>query len=324
MTDPPPVHSPVPTTHPSSSLSRAPRPASKLILLILFLLTFLAGILALSQSNSPRPATPALPDSPSSPRIAALSPAIAVILHDLNLDHLIVGRHSHDLILDPSIPVCFDFQNADYEQLLAVNPTHILLQLQSQKPPPRLAELAATHHWHIHDLPILTLDDIRTATSRLASLFSPGADKPLLLEMTRAWSPRPNSFKGSILLLAALDPPSALGPGSWHHQILERLGGKPAITSGSPYITLDAEDILSMQPEAILLILPRSPTSAPSPAPSIDDLRRRIGRIATLDIPANRHNRLALIDNPLAHTPSTAMIGLADELAAILERWGSN
>lgn len=46
-----------------------------------------------------------------------------------------------------------------------------------------------------------------------------------------------------------------------------------------------------------------------------------LGRIGTLDIPAVRAGRLALIDDPLSLTPSSAMIGFANELAGILEAW---
>lgn len=282
--------------------------------MILFLLTLFAGIFALSQSPSTSP------PADSQPRIAALSPAISVILHDLGLEHLIVSRHSWDLVLDRSIPVGHD-DRPDYEALLSVEPTHILLQLEAAQPPPRLLQFANEGRWQLITIPILSLDSIRSATTTLANLFAPGADQPLLNAMDVAWSKRDRIFTGRTLVLAALDPPSALGPGSWHHQLLERLGGAPAIRSGSPYITLDAEDILAMQPEAILLIHPRSPTAAPSPKPSTEDLLQRLGRLATLDVPAIRDRRIALIDNPLAHTPSTAMIGLADEMAVILERW---
>ncbi len=291
----------------------------KFILSCLFLIAAVAGGLSLVLPRT-TPAAPTTP--PSAPRIAALSPALAVTLKDLGVANLIVGRHSYDLVLDKSIPVCFDLQNADYEKLLSVHPTHILLQLQSQKRPARLDELATANNWRILDFPILALDDIKSTTTRLADLFNPGADRPLLREMDRAWSTRANAFTGKVLLLGAVDPPSALGPGSWHHQLLERLGGTPAVTQGSPYITFDAEDILHMKPDAILLILPRDPTT-PAATPTIDELRRQLGRVGTLDIPAIRNSRLALIDNPLAHTPSTAMIGLADEMAAILERWNS-
>lgn len=273
-------------------------------------------LLALGHFIRPKPSI----DTPlGSPRIASLSPALSIILRDLGASHLVVARHKYDLILDESIPVGWD-ERPDYEQLLSAHPTHLLLQLQSTRLPSRLSDFASTHNWRITDFPILALDDIKTATTTLANLFKPGADQPLLQHMDRAWSKRPNVFTGRVLLLAGLDPPAVLGPGSWHYQLLERIGGTPAVTQGSQWITLDAEDILALKPDAILLILPRSPTAPPS-TPTLNDLRRQLGRIGTLNIPALEHSRIAFIDNPLAHTPSTAMIGLADEMASILQRW---
>jgi ABC-type Fe3+-hydroxamate transport system substrate-binding protein len=43
--------------------------------------------------------------------------------------------------------------------------------------------------------------------------------------------------------------------------------------------------------------------------------------LAKLDIPAVRRGRIAIIDDPLAHTPSTAMIGVARAMARALEPW---
>lgn len=308
--------SPLNPIEPSLKLRSSYSPlVTKPTLLILFLIAAAAGIIAL---GLPRAKTQ-VHTPPGSPRIAALSPALAVTLRDLGLSDLIVARHGYDMVLDESIPVGLD-RELDYEQLLAAHPSHILLQLQSSKRPARLDQLAASNHWQVLDFSILTLDDIRTSTTQLAELFAPGADKPLIRQMDSAWSRRPNIFTGRILLLAGLDPPSALGPGSWHHQILERIGGAPAITQGSPYITLDAEDVLSMKPDAILVILPRGRDAPPS-SPTTDDLRRQLGRLGTLDMPAVTNSRIALIDHPLAHTPSSAMIGLADQMTEILTGW---
>ena len=101
------------------------------------------------------------------------------------------------------------------------------------------------------------------------------------------------------------------------------MGGTPAIASGAPYVTMDAEDILKLKPDAIVLVLPRGRgVQAPSP-PTFADLVTLLGPIGRLDLPAIRSQRIALIDDPLAHTPSTAMIKLADEFRTILEGWSA-
>lgn len=262
---------------------------------------------------------------PVEPRIVAMSPGIAVTLRDLGVADRIVGRHAFDMVLPGSVPVCGDERELDYESLIRVRPTHVLVQAGRRAIPERLATLASERGWTVERLDLLTLDDVRASASRFAHQFcaEPARAADLEARMAAAWSRRAGGFDkaGRILILAAVSPSSALGPGSWHHQILERIGGTPAITEGDPYITLDAEDVLRIAPDGIVLVLPRSPGAAPGPPPPVDELKSLLGRVGTLDIPAVRSGRVALIDDPLAHTPSTAMIGLADELARILEGW---
>lgn len=264
-----------------------------------------------------------LPAPPSTPRIVALSPALAIMLRDLGVSNQVVGRHGWDMVLDKSVSVCGDQAGIDYEALLRVAPTHILLEWGGRPLPSRLGEMAGEHHWEVTNYTLLTLDDLQAAAADLQRRFAPGVPS-LSDRMAAAWSRRGDGFghAGRVLLLLSADPPAALGPGSFHQQILERIGGTPAIAEGKPYITMDAEDVLRLAPDAIILIAPRSADAPARPAPaSTDEVRALLGRVGALDIPAVRDGRLALIDDPLALTPSSAMIGFADELARILEGW---
>lgn len=83
---------------------------------------------------------------------------------------------------------------------------------------------------------------------------------------------------------------------------------------------LDAEDVLRLDPAGIVLISPRGVGTARASVGEAD-LLARLGRLGDLDIRAVREGRVALIDDPLALLPSTAMAGFADRLAAILESW---
>lgn len=268
--------------------------------------------------------------APTSPRIVALSPAAAVTLRDLGLAQSIVGRHAYDLVLDPSLPSCGDQLGLDFENLLHVQPTHIIIQWGKRDLPARLTQLAAEHAWTITTYDPLTLADLRSSTRQLATLFetAPGFDKAnaqhLLAEFDRAFAKRtPDLSKaGKVLLLWSASPPAALGPGSWHHQILTALGATPAIATGAPSISLDQEDILKLAPDAIVLVIPRDRDAKPAAQPLSADARvQLLGPLATLNLPAIQTNHVALIDDPLAHTPSTAMIHFADELAEVLEKW---
>lgn len=300
---------------------------------------FLA-IVALALLSACEERTPAtLPSAPSRTtaaanqplRIVALSPAIAQTLRDLGLERDIVGRHAFDLSLDPALPVCGDQTGVDYEALLSVRPTHIYLEWGPRELPPRLVELAAANDWTVKSYNLLTLDEVESTAADLYATLRvargparPWGSTDIALSMQEAWSrqdfgPHP---VGRVLLLAGVEPPGALGPGSFHAQILDRLGGTPAITTGAAWQVLDAEDVLTLKPDGIIIFRPRKRDTPPAQL-AAPELRAAIGHLGTLDIPANRTGRIALIDDPLGLTPSTAMIGVARRMAEILHTWSA-
>lgn len=276
-------------------------------------------------------------------RLVALSPAIAVMLGDLGLQSRIVARHDYDLVLPDDLPSAGHQQRIDYETLIAVRPTHVVLEWGARPLPQRLTRLAERRGWTVMNYSMTSLDEIAAAWDDLAlDLLGDRPRPPISREgllpdvdpdrldvdlpsaaLARALRPldaNPDNV-GRVLLLAGLEPPGVLGPGSAHHDVLGRLGVRPAVDEGSPWMTLDLEDILTLSPDAIVIVKPRAP-GTPDADPTPDELRERLGRLAELGIPAVRRDRIALIDHPLALLGGSAIIDYADELRDILRRWG--
>ncbi|MEZ6233253.1 MAG: ABC transporter substrate-binding protein [Phycisphaerales bacterium] len=273
------------------------------------------------------------------PRYVVLSPALAVMLRDLGHEDRIVARHAYDLVLDEDLPVAGELGRIDYEVLIAARPTHALVEWGNagQALPERLESLARERHFEIMRFTLLTLADIRDAVDTLeATLPSTDPAPPDGFwqdRMDAAWVnnrlddtglPR-FERAGRILLVAATNPTIGVtGPGSWHHQIVEAIGGTPAISDGAPWMELSAEDVVRLAPDAILLIQPRG-RDEPDAAPATpDEVLERLGVLARLDIPAIQSRRVALIDDPLAHTPSTAMVPLTDQIARSWLWWSAS
>lgn len=272
--------------------------------------------------------------SGESPRIVALSPAIAIILRDVGAGDRVVGRHAWDMVLDPALPVCGDQTGIDFEQLIEVRPTHILTQWGERALPGRLTELADARGWAIDDHRLLTLADVIETCNELDRAFGRRADaeeagengerppRELLgdrLVRTIAEHRRDRASLGPVLLLHGSEPPTALGPGSFHHEILVELGATPAISDGAAYMTLDLEAVAELSPGVIVLIQPRE-VGSPDPGDAgWAGLERRLGGIPRLDIPAVRGRRVVLIDEPLALIPSSSLIGFARDLARALD-----
>lgn len=292
-------------------------------------------------STSPSTTPPA---TTSKARLVVLSPGLAVILRDMSLGDRIVARHAYDSATTQAIPAAGDEAGIDEEVLLRVAPTAVLLQQSARPISQRLLDSAQSRGFEILTVPMLSLEDIPKATRAMDALIarlegtSPTINDPasatskLLREMDRAWTPRTthSNQPQRVLLLISVDPPAALGPGSWHHDMLVRLGGTPAITQGSPYIELDTESLLRLAPDAIVLITTElrsqseiSPALVPIANADLDQalVRARLASLAKLNIPAFINSKLAAIDDPLSLTPSSAMIPFADRLRAILIAW---
>ncbi|MBX3323565.1 MAG: hypothetical protein KF757_11305 [Phycisphaeraceae bacterium] len=267
------------------------------------------------------PPTPEADDAPDAARLVVLSPALTIMLADVGAQHLIVGRHDFDLTLR-HLPAAGHQGAIDYEMLLLLQPTHVLIEWGERALPTRLVALSAQHNWELEHVTLLTLDDISRVADDMHTRFGakPESEPPSAV-LARALEPRRPSLVGvgRVLLLGTLDPPAALGPGSWHHQMLLRLGATPAIEHGTPWIELDREDLLTLAPDVIVLMMPREGGMGIGATGA--DAVSQLGTIATLRLPAIENSRVAVLDGPLYLTPSTAMTACARDLASVLGAW---
>lgn len=258
----------------------------------------------------------ATPGDAKAVRVVALSPAIAVTLADLGLADRIVARHAYDNFSNPALPVVGDQSGIDYESLVRVNPTHVLLEWGSRDPPPRLTALAASRGWTVRTFKLLTLADIRSATGELAALVggpdAAAAAERLVREMDHAWAPRPGLGVrvGTTLTLYWTDPVGAAGPGSFHEQILRGLGVRPADVGRSPYAVLDPETVRRMDPDTILLIMPDA---------DVRDPAALLGPLSHMDLRAVRERRVAVVTDRFGQTPCSRLGGVAEAMADALQ-----
>ncbi|MFI4892777.1 MAG: ABC transporter substrate-binding protein [Phycisphaerales bacterium JB058] len=282
-------------------------------LAITLILTGLLAVLPSCSNDTKEPGTSETRDN--QPRIVSLSPAGSKILIDLGLEETIVGRHNFDRAASADVPPVGEQGAIDYEKLLSIGPTHVIVQTDSQSMPARLTQIAGEAGFEIMNLTrTLTLDDVQRATRQLEDRFASGAG--LAEQLAHAIKPRDEGRPGwGTVLIAMQTAPTVdiLGPGSAHHELIERLGYTPAITDGKPYMPTDAEDVLAMDPGVIVLVMPRAPDEQAAPSdwrPSPEEL----GSLAGLGMRAVDSGRVVLIDDPLALLPSTAFIGVSDQL----------
>ena len=308
-----------------------------LIRLILSLLM----LTLLSCGRSPSTTTTANASGDSQPvelRLAVLSPAIAVMIRDLGYEDRIVAKHDYDMVLSDTVPAAGSELGFDLEVLIKSNPTHVFFQKTTTERSPKLLEIAQDRGWVIFERPLDTLDDIAVTMDDLYYFFKgapqtqPGDFEvmPVLAEHTPPSEKLAASWDdlgpiadaaGRVLVLGSVDPIGAMGPGSYHYQIIERLGATPAITEGSMWVELDYEDLISLNPDSIILIAPRQPSEADRFGDQSQSPLDILGPIAGLPISAVEHGRIGVINHPLGLLPSGALGEVAEEIREFMRIW---
>lgn len=269
-------------------------------------------------------------DAPvGAPRIASLSPAISRTLVDLGLEDSIVGRSPFCDFLDGSVPIVGDLRSANYERLIELNPTHVLVQEPQAGGDPALRRLADEHGWELRQWSgVDTIDDIEAMVRDLPSiLYEPGADEQaavaarsaeLLNEIASALAPGEAAdelWRGRTLLVYALSPLGVFGRETYLHDVLVRFGAANAVEAEG-WVQLTLEDVTRLDPGAIILIRPAPREGRLEPIDPIE----AAGALATLDIEATRARRIAILAHPDAMMPSTAISEVAAEMRDVLRR----
>lgn len=254
-------------------------------------------------------------------RIVSFSPAISRTLIDFGLQDRIVGRTTYCDFLPEEVPVVGDLHSVNYERLIELDPTHVLLQPSSAGVDRRLTQLGQERGWTIAAWPgIDQIDDIeqlvrelpgvlcqgrsddeeemaRTAaelTNRIAASLAPG-DAPL--------------WRGRTLIVHSTQPVRVFGRGTYLNDVLTRLGASNAVEAEG-WKELSLEDVLRLNPEAIIIIRPGEADWT--------DAMEAAGALGRLEIDAVRNRRVALLTHPDALLPSTGIIKVAGELRTIM------
>ncbi|MDY7108930.1 MAG: ABC transporter substrate-binding protein [Planctomycetota bacterium] len=262
-------------------------------------------------------------------RIVSLSPAISRTLLDLGLEERIVGRSPFCDFLDPAIPVVGDLHGAQFERLIELDPTHVLVQSPQAGIDPGLRELADEHGWKLAGWRgVNTIDDIEAMVRELPTvLCEPGSDElaalgarsaELLNEIAAALAPGETDdqvWRGRTLLVYAMSPLGVFGRGTYLNDVLVRCGAGNAVEAEG-WVQLTLEDVTRLDPGAIILIRPGPRNQPAEPVDPID----AAGALATLDIEAARAERIAILSHPDALMPSTAISEVAAELRDVLRR----
>jgi ABC-type hemin transport system substrate-binding protein len=257
-------------------------------------------------------------------RIVSLSPAITRTLADMAVASKIVGRTPHCHSIKQSIPVVGDLVNVDYEQLVRLNPTHILVQPPSSGINPHLVEVAREHGWKIVTWKLNTVDDIEQLVRDLpGALFADGTAEMteaskhaarILNDIANAMSPtQTTTFRRKVMIVNSVDPILAAGRETYLGDILVSQGGVNAV-SDKGWVQLSMEDAARINPDAIIVIN----------STGVEGVQNLLGPLWETEIKAIIGRLVGVIRHPDAQLPSSAVVEVAADMRRNLQFFAEN
>lgn len=251
------------------------------------------------------------PAPPGQRRIVTITPALTHMVVDLGHGDEIVGVAMKDNAAPAGLPIVGNFEQIDYEKLLGLRPTHVLMQAGERYVPQRLRDLAARHGFalHLYDYPATLTEaldvlpalgrDLGVADEAAALRAAIDAKLRRIADVTaRATPPR-------VLVLIGVGPTvMASGPGTVNDDLLKLVNAVNAAgEAGVPSPTYDREKLLALDPQVVVVMA--------AGGLSADGL----GALTGLNVAAVRDARVVVLDDRLIFLPSTNVAGTALQLA---------
>lgn len=280
-----------------------------------------ALLTALAWSGCNENAPPAAAPSDRPLRIASLSPALSRLAVDAGLGEFIVGRSTYCNMLPADTPVIGNLYDVDFETLVRVRPTHLLVQPPAAGISTELEQVAqeqgivilARRLNGVADV-LSALEDARGLLPRLEPARREQVNtrlNELLAQVAGLLKPvEPPGWSGRILIALPGDPVLAFGENTYLGELARARGGENVVASDA-WVQLTLEDVTRLNPDGVIIVR----------AVKVEDPRDAAGPLADLDISAARAGRLAVLSHAEASLPSTSVIAVAAELDAILRSW---
>lgn len=281
------------------------------------ILLSLIGVLIVRSTLGPAAGSsgPVAVDESAGRRIVSLSPALTRMVMDLGhgAELVAVGR------FDPEagrLPVAGDYNGADYEKLISLKPTRVLMQSEATD---RLIELGQSHGWRVHRYQIDRIQDIlevltwpdrdqQSGQSMAQVVGEQSAGLKLMADLRDRLKAMKTKYAADkiegVLLLVGGDGLRGVRPNTFLGELLEHAGGINVLEAQTfGYPELDGEKVIHLNPKLILRV-----------AGSNEEIEPGKG------LPQSVQDRAVLLRDDEAFLPSTRMADVAQRLADALRR----
>ena len=246
-------------------------------------------------------------------RVVALAPSLAVLALDLEAGDLLVGKAEGGS--EPRLkhlPSIGSYARPSLERIAGLKPD-LCLAIKDGTPPETVRRLRAAgfpvlvlapEHFAGLDEAIRQLGDALGKKAEAARLRRMMAAR--LARVDAAVASLPASERKKALIQVQGTPPMFAGPATFSGELLRRAGGSSPLPAAPPYPRAGVEQVLAMQPEAIII-------SGMACSEDAAELWRRLPRL-----PAARSNSIFIVDADLFSQPSLRSLDALEQLTELL------
>jgi iron complex transport system substrate-binding protein len=234
------------------------------------------------------------------PRIVSTVPAATLNLVLIGAADRLAGVSTFDRDYLPAaqanLPIIGDYQTINYEQLVTLKPTALVIQQLPARVSPRLREFTAEHHIELLNMKFDHVSDIWDSVrilARAARRVEEGenaiaAAQADLMELTAKFQNLPHP---RVIYLT--DPQTLAAGNTFIDEMITIAGGDNAGRgAGDGFLEINNEVIAELAPDVLLI-------GAPGQRPAMKD-DPRLATWLRLPIPAARNNRVHLVTDPRA------------------------
>jgi iron complex transport system substrate-binding protein len=247
-------------------------------------------------------------------KIASLVPAATDMLLGMGAgDHLVAVSNFETAPEVKSLPRVGDYESTDWETLARLRPDAMIVQIAPDRLPAGLKARADELGIEVVNVRIERLEDVFDNIQRLGAVAGE-LDKGR--EATRTMRARLDALRErcagrppvSTLLVRDQNGREVIGPDTFLDDLLKVANATNAAASlANRYPSIDREKLLSLRPQAVVVLLPDA-------KPAALEAAARFWASMT-DLPAVRDRRVYTITAPWALLPGPRLADVAEQLA---------
>jgi ABC-type Fe3+-hydroxamate transport system substrate-binding protein len=271
-------------------------------LLLLFTIGVLTGC---GNSNTTTTTTPASAASqPAVPRIVSTVPAATLNLVLIGASDRLVGISTYDKPYlsekQKDLPVVGDYEEINYEQLIKLKPSVLIIQKAPSRIAPRLLEVAAQQNITILNMHFDHVDDIWSSVRELGKAAGAAAAAEDAIQKAQAdladlAAKYKNARHPKVAYMA--NSKMIVGGATFMEEMIVAAGGDNlGRIVGNGFLDINNDTLVRLAPEVVLLGAPDEPAAMENDP--------RIAPFFRLQIPAAQSKRIFLVTDGTSLQPS--------------------